>query len=201
LSVRSAVLAKRLMVKREIRKNIHEAIVKALRRTGEDIFSLSQQTDMCYVPRAPRGGTLAASGYTKNLPNGIEIGYTAPYASDVEYGHAFRPFLGKQEITVRAHKRKVWRSGRSSYKDGQAEQTVRTHTRVYKNKRLIGFQPRLWPKKERGPMLFRVLEGEPARKGQFFLTRAFKEKIGTIPDNIAFYLGRMPNVKKVTKRG
>ena len=172
------------------RTQIKKAVRDGLRSTGESIFSLSQQTDLCYVPVDK--GTLKKSGYVKNLSGGLEIGYLAPYASDVEFGNPFRPFLGTQRITIKAHNRRGYKR-----KDGISvpATTVKAHVIEFVNKRLIAFKPK-HSKFERGPMIFRVLKGQPARDGQFFLTRAFLERIGDLPKNIMFAAQMNSKVKE-----
>jgi len=60
---------KRLVVK---------SLIEGLRRNGDRIFAISQETSRGFV--AVDRGILRQSGYTRKLRNGIELGYKAPYS-------------------------------------------------------------------------------------------------------------------------
>lgn len=183
-----------------LKRQIRSALIKAVRRTGEDIFHLSQQTELCYVPR--RTGFLAMSGYTKSLERGIEIGYTADYSAKVEFGSpGGQPIEGGKDFTISIKAHTVRQHNRKGYTTSKGytvapaivkEHQVKAYTRTIHGGKLIGFQPRLWPSKELGPMIFRILKKEPPQRAQYFLTRAVQEKIKTLPQNIEFYLKRIP---------
>jgi len=69
---------------RQIRDQILNSIIRGVQRNGDRIFSISQDTASCFVPRD--SGMLAHSGVPNKLVNGFEISYNAPYALVVEVG-------------------------------------------------------------------------------------------------------------------
>lgn len=81
------------MDKETAKKLIKESLVKAIQRAGKTAFELSQSK--CPVDT----GELKRSGSVKDLENGIEIDYTADYASIVEQGSR------AGNINVPSHKR------------------------------------------------------------------------------------------------
>lgn len=161
---------------------IREALIKGIRRTGERIFSTSQETSKCYVPRDT--GTLAKSGYIKPLENGIEIGYAATYSAKVEQGNPRTPYSGDQTVHIKKYKRKAYVTKNGTHVPATL---VPAHDVTYHNKRLIGFRPKI-TKFERGPMIFRVLEAEPEREGQHYLARACKTELPSLPKDLEFFL-------------
>lgn len=169
------------MTSKNIMQLVRKVIIKGIQRNGDRILDRSQQTDACFVPVDK--GFLKNSGYKKDLPNGVEIGYTAPYAARVHYGGPFIPYTGTQTVNVRQHRRR-------SFVDRDGKQhpatVVQPHIRQYINARLVGFKPKLG-KFERGKLMFRVLRGEPEREGTFFLTRALAEEIHHLPEDIQYY--------------
>lgn len=169
-------------------QQVYDAIIKGIRRTGEAIFDLSQRTESCFVPVDT--GFLKNSGYVKDIPDGVEIGYTAPYASKVEFGNPYTPYSGVQTVRVKAHTRRPFLRADGTWVEASE---IGEHERRYEDRRLVGFRPKL-SKFERGPLIFRILKGEPERKGQLFLSRALHEKIADLPNNIEFYLRRIPGV-------
>lgn len=171
---------------------IKKAIIGGIQRNGERIFHRSQQTQECFVP--VDRGTLKRSGYTNKLVNGVEIGYTAPYASRVEAGGPATPYKGTQVVKVRGYTRRAY-----TRKDGVYVPPVEvsSHEVKYVNKRLVGFKPKL-SKFERGPLIFRVLKEEPAREGQWFLKRSLVQEIKHLPEDIEFHLLRLARVKRAT---
>lgn len=126
-------------------------------------------------------GTLRASGYVNMLPKGAEIGYRAPYAADIELGSPERPITGTQIVKVRSFRRK----------DGTI---VKAHEKRYVNKRLIKFRPRL-SKAEFGKPMFRVIDKIAEKRPQLFLTRALREGLKSLPEDIAFALNRVGRVE------
>jgi len=178
------------MVKRkDVRKVVHAALVDGMRRFGERIFSRSQETDKCYVPVDT--GFLKRSGYTKQIPNGIEIGYIAPYSADVEVGHTDRPVQGTFSYLVPAHTR---RSHTRVNPNGTvvivAESTIPEHMVTLVNKRIITFRPKI-DKFNRGPQITRVISVERGRKGQFFLARAAMDSLNGLPKDLIFALKKI----------
>ena len=159
---------------------LHKAIVEGVRRTAEAIFSLSQRTDLGYVPRVT--GFLARSGYVKNIENGAEIGYLTPYAQDVEEGFPRRPIKdGKDfELVIRKHKRKAHYRELNGVQYFVKESDVKEHKVSYKNAKLISFL------NKEGERVTRTITHEGPRKGQFFLARAVKERIIDLPKWIKF---------------
>lgn len=117
------------------------------------------------------------SGYFKNIADGITLGYTAPYAGKVEWGSPAIPYTGTQIIHRKAYTRR----------DGAH---VKETEVKYVNKRLVGFRPKL-EGGHRGPLIFRVLSEEKARKGQHFLGRALHKEITHLPEDLEFYLKRL----------
>ena len=174
-----------ISVKTDIRKAVKNAIIKGIQRNGERIFSTSQSTESCYVPVDT--GFLKHSGNTENTKNGIILKYSAPYSAKVEFGNLTIPYVGTQTVHIKAHKRKSY-----VRKDGVRvpASEVKAHDVKYENKRLIGFKPK-YSKFERGPLIFRVLKGEPAREGQHYLGRALVKEMKFLSDDIEFYLKRL----------
>jgi hypothetical protein len=62
------------------KQTIKQAIIRAIQKSGKRGFLLSQSNTPVVT------GELKRSGSVKELPNGVEIDYTADYASDVERG-------------------------------------------------------------------------------------------------------------------
>jgi len=67
-------------MQKRVREQIQQAIISALRKTGERAFSLSQQK--CPVI----SGALKASGKTEDIDQGFELRYEKDYASFPERG-------------------------------------------------------------------------------------------------------------------
>ena len=175
----------RITSKTDVRKIVKDAIIKGIQRNGDRIFNTSQSTESCYVPRVT--GFLAHSGDAIRTPNGIKLVYVAPYSSRVEFGGPAIPYTGTQTVHIKAHKRKSY-----VRKDGTnvRASSVKAHDVKYKNKRLIGFRPKL-SKFERLPMIFRVLKEEKAREGQHFLGRATQKEIQHLSEDIEFYFRQL----------
>jgi hypothetical protein len=169
--------------RKELRQDVLEALIKGVRRNGERIFDISQNTEDGYVP--VDRGTLKKSGYTFLKPNGIEIGYTAPYARDVEFGRQAKPFSGVQKVRIKRHTRKLPK--------GAGIIEIDEHVRRYVDKRLVGFNTK---GKQGGDLIFRVLKGTPATRAQHFLGRATKKGLESLADDIGFYLKRLEQKQK-----
>jgi hypothetical protein len=76
---------------------VKQSIINAIRNRVKVAFALSQSV----VPVDT--GKLKKSGSEKNIPNGAEIKYISPYASDVERG------LTDRWVDVRGYRRKgIW---------------------------------------------------------------------------------------------
>ena len=162
--------------RRYLRKAILQAIISGIRRNGERIFDIANDTETCHVPVDT--GNLKHSGYIDTkYPGGMEIGFTAPYASAVELGSPAKPITGTQSIYTHGYRRK----------DGVM---VAPHYKHFVGKRLIAFRPKM-SKFERGPLIFRVLNEEPAREGQHFLGRALKEGLHYLVQDVDFYFQRL----------
>lgn len=67
---------------------------------------------------------------------------------------------------------------------------VKSHTRIYKNKRLIKFAPKI-SKFERGPERWAVLSRIPPQEGQFYLTRATEEGLQFLAEDIQSEAGQV----------
>lgn len=158
--------------KQQLTQLIYKSIIEGIRRNGDRILSTANNTEACFVPVDT--GMLRKSSYVKQLPNGVEVGFIASYAADIEFGKPTRPIVGTQEVFVRRFRRK----------DGTI---VNAHTKRYVNKRLIAFRPKL-SKFERGEKIFRVINEEKEQSGQFFLTRAFQKELPSLPQDIEFFL-------------
>ncbi|MFH1547151.1 MAG: hypothetical protein ABIC57_01560 [bacterium] len=132
-------------------------------------------------------GFLKHSGNVIRTKNGIVLQYLAPYSLRVEFGGPAIPYTGTQTVHIKAHKRKSY-----VRKDGTnvRASSVKAHDVKYKNKRLIGFRPKL-NKFEKKPMIFRVLKEEPAREGQHFLGRSTQKEIQHLSEDIEFYLRQL----------
>jgi len=176
------------------RRQVRQAIIRGIKRTGEAIFDMSQQTDLCFVPVDK--GFLKKSGYTKPLPNGIEMGYTTPYAARVEYGGPAIPYTGTQEVFVPRHQRKgYYRKGPKGTRTYVPPTVVSAHTVKHVDSRVIGFRPKIAGSKfDRGPLIFRVLEEEPAREGQRYLGRAVEHELPRLAELIGFEMQRLGKV-------
>ena len=172
------------MAKTKIRKKIEDAVIRGIRRNAERIFNLSQSTSSCYVPIDK--GFLSHSGYKSDTDKGSEIGYRAPYSHDVEFGAPEKPITGTQIVKVKSHKVRSYKR-----KDGVVvpSYVVPAHEKKYVNKRLIGFRPK-FSKFERGKLMFRVIDKIAEKKPQLFLTRAVRDGIPFMPEDIAFELKR-----------
>lgn len=120
---------------------------------------------------------LKKSGYFKNIENGIELGYTTPYAAKVEFGSEGTPYTGTQIVNVKPHSRRSALSGTVI--------DVPAHIRKYTDKRLVGF------KSENGELIFRVLKQSGGQRGQHFLGRAVSQGIKSLPEDIKFFLSRI----------
>lgn len=64
----------------DLGERIEAAFIKGIQDAGEAIYRESQRR----VPVIT--GQLKRSGYVRKLPDGVEIGYRAPYAFSVEHG-------------------------------------------------------------------------------------------------------------------
>lgn len=166
----------------QLKAAIREALIKGIRRTGERIFSTASATERCFVPRDT--GMLAKSGYTKELETGIEVGFAANYAAKVEFGNPRTPYSGDQTVHIKQYKRKAYVTKNGTHVPATL---VPAHDVTYHDKRLIGFRPKI-TKFERGPMIFRVLEAEPERPGQAYLSRAAKQEIVHMDKDIEWAL-------------
>jgi hypothetical protein len=92
-------------------KRLERAALLGLQDFGRLVFARSQQ-------RVPvKTGRLKRSGYVRILRDGVELGYTAPYAKDVEQGsparlervnpRARRAGVSARAVRVRAYTRRV----------------------------------------------------------------------------------------------
>lgn len=135
------------------------------------------------------------------MSDGVEIIFRASYAADVEKGHPARPWTtGKRgasiKVKVKQHKVKPY-----TRKDGTvvSGHTVAAHTKEYKNVRLIGWNPKIPGTKQREKnKIWRVFSQEPAQDGQFFLTRAVRDTIIELPNDIEFYLSQIESNGRAT---
>jgi len=144
-------------------KAIEKAIVETIQDWVKEVYTLSQDTNACYVPVDT--GVLKASGSVVNTPTGSSLQYSANYAAIVHDGDTGgQPYSGDQRVWVSAHKRK----------DGVV---VPGQYKIYTNKRLVRIRPKT-SKFSRGAPIYRVLEKTPKIKGQFFVQRAFVVKAG-----------------------
>lgn len=125
-------------------------------------------------------GMLKRSGYVNDLPNGVEIGYRADYASAVERGRRESPITGTQIVHVPTFTRK----------DGTV---VRAHDVKHVNKRVIRIRPRL-SAFEFGKPIYRVISKISATTGQWFLRRAVQEGIKSLGQDVKFCLQRIGKV-------
>ena len=185
-------------MKARLRQDIDKAIVEGVRRNGERIFSISQDNSKGFV--AVDRGILRQSGYTRRIRGGIEIGYKAPYSSIIENGMPESYYKGNQVIHVRKHRIKggIW---------------VKAHDKIFVNKRLMQIRSRQdWSRQELeasygiripgdvtrmkiyGEPIFVIMDKIPARKGQFFLTRAVLEGIKKLPEDLMWSLKRIGDV-------
>lgn len=165
------------MIDQRTYQAIKKAIILGIQRNGNRIFLRSLDTAGCFVPVDT--GFLKSTGSVDHLSNGVEIKFAAPYSSDVEFGHEDRPINTTQRVYVRTYRRK----------DGSV---VNGHWVEYKSKKVISWRPKI-SKFERGERIWRVLDKEPAQKGQLFLTRATIEKIQDLPTDIEFCLKQLEN--------
>ena len=184
---------KRLVVK---------SLIEGLRRNGDRIFAISQETSRGFV--AVDRGILRQSGYTRKLRNGIELGYKAPYSARVEFGQPEFHYTGSKTVTVKKH----------TIHTKYGPRTIKTHDRIYVNKRVVRIRPRAGWNKEMiekaygvripgnvsrmtvyGTPIFVVMSRIPARPGQFFLTRAVLEGIKKLPEDMKQSLKRIGTVK------
>jgi hypothetical protein len=171
------------------KQQLRRAIVEGIRMNADRIFDLSQRTSEGYVPVDK--GFLKRSGSVERIPGGSVIRYRAPYAADVEFGiEQDRPITGEQVIYRGAHKRKGYYR-----KDGKyvPPGVVKAHTARLVGKRLIFVRPK-YSNNEYGKGFFRVISKIKARKGQFFLTRAAKNAITQLPNDIGMALRRLGQV-------
>ena len=157
---------------------INDYIIEGIQEWGDDVYLRSQDTMACYVP--VDSGNLRDSGYIQELPNGVEIGYTADYASRVEFGGPSIPLKGTFEVDIQEHKRK----------DGTV---IRAHKKTYKDSKLICFRPKI-DKFTREPQICRVIKEVPEQKGQFFLTRAVQDSLPEFPIVLEKNLKKLENI-------
>jgi hypothetical protein len=164
---------------------IMDAITKGIKRNAERIFDISQNTEGCYVPVDT--GFLKQSGGVEPLSNGASIRYRADYAAEVEFGTKGEPWSGSQDVRVRTHKRNAY-----TRKDGTyvSSHNVKGHNKHYENQRLIAFRPKNG-KGRSSENIYRVVSGNGATEGQFFLTRAVQEGIGFLATDMELYLKRL----------
>ena len=187
----------------DYRERIHRALVAGMRRFGERVFSLSQETDRCYVPVDK--GFLKHSGYVKDIPGGSTIGYVTPYAARVEWGGPAIPVTGTQIVKIplhirKAHARKGYFAtrGTNSYwvePTWIEKSVVGPHEVTYVNKKVIRFKPKI-SKFERGPEIVRIISEEPERKGQHYLGRALKDSLPHMTEDIEFELLKLDRISR-----
>jgi len=161
---------------------VKQAIIRALQRLGDSILDKSQRN----VP--VDRGTLQRSGYTKKLAGrGVEVGYTAPYAAQQEFGMPSLPYQGTQRVQIRPYSyRLVDNAGNVRNVD------VPGHERTYVNKRLIGFRPRIG--NTRGSeVIFRVMDRSPEIEPKYFLSNAVKDSLPELPNLIIHEMKKIPN--------
>ena len=183
---------KRLVVK---------SLIEGLRRNGDRIFAISQETSRGFV--AVDRGILRQSGYTRKLRNGIELGYKAPYSARVEFGQPEFHYTGSQNVKIKKH----------VIHTKEGVKTIKAHTRTYVNKRLVRIRPHQdWSRGEieasygmripgnvtnvkiYGAPIFVVMSRIPARRGQFFFSRAIFEGIKKLPDDMKWSLAKIGKV-------
>lgn len=85
---------------------VAKAMVLGIRDLRDLMFTESQR--IVNVDR----GTLKKSGFTKNLPDGAEFGYRAPYAARVNFGLPKGYTEAVRRHRVRAHRRRLARASR-----------------------------------------------------------------------------------------
>ena len=177
------------MVKKETMDAIRGAITEGIRRNGQRIFDISQQTENCYVP--VRTGFLKENGGWENIERGVNLYYRTPYAADVEFGSDSKPVSGTQSVHVKSHTRKGYTT-----KTGKRVQkhNVSAYDMQLKDKKLVSWEPRI-NKFQYGERIFRVVDKEGGQKGQFFLTRAFYEGFPELVHDINFHLQRLNGTK------
>ena len=171
------------MVNKKLIAQINKAVVKGIQRNVNRIFDLSQDTQACYIPTDT--GNLKRSGVFIELKDGAKIQYRAPYSSDVEFGiEADRPIQGTQVLHIPMHTRKGY-----TRKDGKYVKpvSVKAHDVTLVNKRVIRIRPK-HSKFEYDKPIFRIIDKQKARPGQFFLSRAVKEGLPGISKDIQFAL-------------
>jgi hypothetical protein len=160
------------------RRKIVDAIIKGVQRNGDRIFDISQDTSAGFCPVDK--GTLKKSGYINYPSNGVEMGYTADYASVVEFGTEGGPIEGTQVVKVSSFRRKT--------KTGKVAQ-VSAHERRYENKRLIAFHP------QGQKTIYRVINEIPPKEGQFYLTRAYQAGIAHLAEDLKYELAKLGRVR------
>ena len=174
---------------------IRGAITEGIRRNGQRIFDISQQTENCYVP--VRTGFLKENGGWENIERGVNLYYRTPYAADVEFGTESKPVSGSQSVHVKSHTRR-------GYTTKSGKRVQKHHVSAYnmdlKDKKMVSWEPRI-NKFQYGERIFRVVDKEGGQKGQYFLTRAFYEGFPELVHDINFHLKRLSNAKtsNVTK--
>lgn len=161
-------------VRKMVYNKLREAISEGIKRNGERIFAISQNTQACYVP--VRTGMLKKSGYVNRLNSGIEIGYLAPYASDVEFGKFPQPIKGTQIVHIRKYRRK----------DGTI---VKAHDKKYVDKMVVVHRPRL-NKFQLGKPRIMTISKTFNIKPHLFLTRAVEAGIVDLVKDIEYEIRR-----------
>ena len=127
------------------------------------------------------------SGSVESINYGASIKYRADYAAEVEFGTKGEPWSGTQEVRTRSHKRKGY-----TRKDGTyvSSHNVQGHSKRYENSRFIGFRPKSGKGRSQNK-IYRVMSAKNANEGQFFLSRAVKQGIMSLPTDIETELKRL----------
>jgi len=181
---------------------VRKTLVEGIRRNGERIFDISQRNAEGFVP--VDRGILRQSGYVRNIRKGVIIGYKASHSARVEFGQPEFHYTGSKTVTIKKH----------TIHTKYGPRTIKTHDRIYVNKRVVRIRPRAGWNKEMiekaygvripgnvsrmtvyGTPIFVVMSRIPARPGQFFLTRAVLEGIKKLPEDMKQSLKRIGTVK------
>ena len=158
---------------------IEKSILNGMHNNTARIFNRSQDTAGGFVPVL--AGNLKSSGVVASNGNKSTIKYTADYAAAVERGSEEREINTVQQVYVPAYRRN----------NGTV---VKGHHKTVKGK-IVTFRTK------GGEEITRTITFEKERKGQFFTTRAIKQEIPKLVDDIVEQLkkgGSGINIKKIT---
>ena len=155
------------------KNEIEKAIVQSIKDNAERIFDRSQDTIGCFVP--VESGDLKSSGFKNDTNTGAVIGYNAPHAHDIEFGHEDRPITETSRIYVPSYRKSNGTVVKGHYKNI--------------NGKIITFQPKI-SKFEKGESITRTIKVDKARDGQAFLSRAVKRELDNFIDDMASNLSK-----------